>query len=191
MIEIAWKPTFKSLATTLYSSLENTNLFGSYYDLNYLFGLIHFNQNSEYQKKIAYLLSTELNGKLIGKETSARCFIIEDFPAQFLHPKIDHKQPVFSRTSFQRGNMAVISNESYAYSITLSESGIYDTIVPSKKDARLGVVPNTIDKERAFLLLKKGDTIDRFGLEKSFSLERKLKTSQSHSGIEEIVRISK
>ncbi|GAA5799294.1 hypothetical protein HPULCUR_004705 [Helicostylum pulchrum] len=179
MIEIAWKPTFKSLATTLSSSLENLNLFGLYYNINYLFGLIHFNQSSEYQKRIAYLLSTELNSKLIGKETSARCFIIEDFPAQFLHPKIDpkidQKPPVFSQASFQRGNVTVVSKDSYGYSIVLPGSGIYDTIVPSKKDEKLGVVRNTIYKERAFLLLKKGDAIDRSGLEKSFSLEKKPK----------------
>lgn len=190
IIEIAWKPTFKSIATTLSSSLENSNIFGLYYNLNYLFGLIHFNQNLEYQKKIAYLLSTELNSKLIGRETSARCFIIADFPAQFLHPKIDQKLPVFSQVSFQRGDVAVVSKDSYGYSIVLPGFGIYDTIVPSKKDEKLGIVRNTIHKERAFLLLKKGDAIDRSGLEKSFSLEIKPKDDEEPKD-EEIVRICK
>lgn len=170
IIEIAFKPILQTIASLMSASLINTNYFGSYKGIQYLFGLIYFNYNPQFQIILANILKSELDNFNEGQEIEAFCEVIPKLPKQILMHTIGQKP--FMYKYFQVSHLHQISSANYGFIIAqYVGSNASESEKPLYKD-------NKSDKDVivcediAFPLFRKGDTIPCNRFKRVFYLKK-------------------
>ncbi|GAA5800332.1 hypothetical protein HPULCUR_005759 [Helicostylum pulchrum] len=135
IVDIAFKPILQTIASFMSASLINTNYFGSYKGIQYLFGLIYFNYNPQFQIILANILKSELDNFNEGQEIEAFCEIIPKLPKQILMHTIGQKP--FMYKYFQFGRLHQISSANYGFIIAqYADSDASESEKPLYKDKK-------------------------------------------------------
>ncbi|MBM6386424.1 MAG: hypothetical protein JSY10_20925 [Paenibacillus sp.] len=176
IINLAFIPTFKEIATTIFTVIANKDESGNYMNIFCVFGLIYFNRNQEFQKILADILQEEVVQCIDGKEIEVKCFVVPDLPSQFLQPKAGQKSLLYQ--DFQVGSLSQVSSETYGFFATYLK-GAMEEINLSYTEKKSNKKVTKMYKNHIFPLLKKGEIIDSFGLDKTFFLDPQSPTEQS------------
>ncbi|GAA5799293.1 hypothetical protein HPULCUR_004704 [Helicostylum pulchrum] len=168
IIYLAFVPAFKEIATTIFTVIANKDESGNYMNIYCVFGLIYFNRNEKFQKVLANLLKEEVVQCTDGKEIEVRCFVVPELPGQFSQPKIGQRSLLYQE--FQVGSLSQVSSETYGFFATYLK-GAMEEIDCSYTDNKSGKKVTKMYKNHIFPLLKKGEIIDSFGLNKTFFLD--------------------
>lgn len=170
IVDIAFKPILQTIASFMSASLINTNYFGSYKGIQYLFGLIYFNYNPQFQIILANILKSELDNFNEGQEIEAFCEIIPKLPKQILMHTIGQKP--FMYKYFQFGRLHQISSANYGFIIAqYADSDASESEKPLYKDKKSDK-DVIVCEDIAFPLFKKGDMIRCNSFKRVFYLKK-------------------
>lgn len=168
IIYLAFIPTFKEIATTIFTVIANKDESGNYMNIYCVFGLIYFNHNEKFQKVLADLLKEEVVQCTDGKEIEVRCFVVPKLPGLFSQPREGERSLLYQE--FQVGSLSQVSSETYGFFATYLK-GAKEEINCSFTDKKSLKKVTKMYKNHIFPLLKKGEVIDSFGLDKTFFLD--------------------
>ncbi|KAI8087466.1 hypothetical protein BDF21DRAFT_450576 [Thamnidium elegans] len=85
---MSFTPVLQDIACTLYASLLNKELFGNFINIDYLFSLIHFNNNPQLQYAFARTLEEEADNFNLELGIDTTCFLVPELFSQILQPVI-------------------------------------------------------------------------------------------------------
>lgn len=159
IVEISFKPVMLEIASIISSSLVNENFFGNYINIEYLYSMISFNHNPQFQIILSSLLNEELDRLNEVQGVDTICLAAPEIPDLFLH------QRSMTCHSFRHGDLHQISNENLGFSVKCIDNGVYEDIGPFYKDKKANKESFNC-KDMAFVLLKKDDTITYPGVER-------------------------
>ncbi|KAI8056478.1 hypothetical protein BDF21DRAFT_430903 [Thamnidium elegans] len=182
LIDMAFKPVIRNVVTILSGTLVNTSLFRYYTDIQYLFVLIYFNSNLQFQKILVELLKNESDISLEEKEMDTCCLIIPDLPYDFLQPITHRRARLYKK--FRTGKLQQISSEGYGFFIKqsigeYSPKVFFHEVIPLYKEKRSDIIYTEVNST-VIPLLKKGDIINTSGLDKTFYLKKQSKVGPKY-----------
>ncbi|KAI8087094.1 hypothetical protein BDF21DRAFT_413720 [Thamnidium elegans] len=161
ILNICFKPFLQQISVTVQSSLINQQLFAKYANIKYLFILIYFNKNVQFQHAIVKILIEEAEDFNREQGIETACVVIPELPTQLFQ-----LQPVIYHKAFSGGMLHQVFSENYGFTIYQREGSRQFVYKNNRTDTNL----IEIDSNTAFPLFKKGDIINPDSLNKVFYL---------------------
>lgn len=115
IIDVSFKPVLQDIMYYVSMSLVKKGLFGSYKNIQYLFSLIRFNYNSQFQYTFKEILKGESDQFNYEHGIYTHSLIIPTFSSLTLQPVLRQKHNAYQ--SFQKGVLRQVSSENYAFVI--------------------------------------------------------------------------
>ncbi|KAI8067257.1 hypothetical protein BDF21DRAFT_112036 [Thamnidium elegans] len=162
--EISFRPVLQDIISLVFTSLINKQLFGNYRNIQYVFHLICFNYNPQFQRILMKILDDETDYFMYEQRIDLAYYTIPKLPNQLLQP-ILQEEPC-SYKGFQVGVLRHIYNESFGFGF--KDSSYNPPIV--HKSNREDTNAILIDGKKVFPLFKKGDKMNESQLKRVFYL---------------------
>ncbi|KAI8065964.1 hypothetical protein BDF21DRAFT_114766 [Thamnidium elegans] len=154
IIEISFRPLLQEIISLVSTSLINTQLFGKYKNIQYLFHLIRFNYNFWLQPILAKILKDETNRFMYEQRIDTYHYVIPNFlSSQLLQPVL--QQRPFTYKAFQAGILRHVYSESHGFGFDHNADEPYFLY----RNKRLDTNPIPVDCRTVLLLFKKTDKI--------------------------------
>lgn len=131
----------------------NTQLFGKYRNIRYVFHLIRFNYNPQFQRDLIKILDNETAEFLYEHKIGLRHYTIPKLLNQLLQPIL--QQELFSYKAFQEGVLHHVYGENYGFGFDTTFNKIRYNFKNNLSDSK----STRIDSKTVFPLFKKGDKI--------------------------------
>ncbi|KAG2237166.1 hypothetical protein INT48_004668 [Thamnidium elegans] len=167
IIEISFQPVLQNITSLLSASLINKEFFGKYWNIKYVFQLIHFNYNTQLQDAVIKMLKEITEDITTEQEVDTPHYVIPKILDQRLRPVL--QQRTFLYKEFQVGALHHVYSDSYAVKFNKAGGDTHLTYKSNWSDTKI----ISIDKETGFLLFKKGDEIDDFQTNRIYYLNSK------------------
>ncbi|GAA5800177.1 hypothetical protein HPULCUR_005602 [Helicostylum pulchrum] len=135
IIDIAFTPVLQDIGCTLFASLLNKELFGNYINIDYLFSIMHFNNNPQLQYAFSRILEEEADDFNLELGIDTSCLVIPKLFSQLLRPVIAQQPLLYN--DFKIGALQQDKK-----------------LLLHKKIFRLKTVDNLEDKDNNIFLLK-------------------------------------
>lgn len=162
IIDISFVPVLQDIACTLSASLLNTELFGDYMNIDYLFTLIHFSNNPLLQHAFIKILEEEADDYNLELGIDTSCLVIPELYSSFLQPILTER-PFWYKT-FQIGALQQVCSENYAFHIDQKRCIEMSPVYKNKITEATTILCDNV----LFPLLNKGDIINNGQLCKTF-----------------------
>ncbi|KAI9352325.1 hypothetical protein BD770DRAFT_393215 [Pilaira anomala] len=176
IMDIAFKPTLQTIASTILASFINKCHFGNYYytSIEHLFTIIYFNRNAKLHTILSNALEEEMMNFCEEQQIDVRpCNITSDLILQQqLQPKLNHRP--FLLDVFQLGSLYQVYSESYSFTITFSGDDGYRREEGSNSYFYKDKITDTESiqcKDVVFPFIKKGDKMNNSVINKTFYLK--------------------
>ncbi|KAI9254703.1 hypothetical protein EDC94DRAFT_618169 [Helicostylum pulchrum] len=150
--EISFRPVLQNIISLVSTSVINRQLFGKYRKIQYMFHLIRFNYNPQFQHILMKILNDETDYFLYEQRIDMDHYTIPKLLNQPLQP-ILQQQP-FSYKAFQVGVLYPVYSENYGFS--LITYGTNYSIKNKISDSKI----TSADYETVFPLFQKGNKIN-------------------------------
>ncbi|KAI8087260.1 hypothetical protein BDF21DRAFT_414035 [Thamnidium elegans] len=178
IIEISFQPVLQNITSLLSASLINKEFFGKYWNIKYVFQLIHFNYNTQLQDAVIKMLKEITEDITTEQEVDTPHYVIPKILDQRLRPVL--QQRTFLYKEFQVGALHHVYSDSYAVKFNKAGGDTHLTYKSNWSDTKI----ISIDKETGFLLFKKGDEIDDFQTNRIYYLNSKDQSLMIYMNIE-------
>ncbi|KAI9247753.1 hypothetical protein EDC94DRAFT_625549 [Helicostylum pulchrum] len=113
IVEICFRPVIQDLISLVSSSLINRELFGKYRHIQYIFHLICFNYNPQFQSILIKILEDETDQFMYEQGMDIPHYIVPKLSNQLFQPVL--RQRPLSYKGFQVGVLQHICSENYGY----------------------------------------------------------------------------
>ncbi|KAI9258629.1 hypothetical protein EDC94DRAFT_163419 [Helicostylum pulchrum] len=153
IVDISFRPILQDIISLVSTSLINKQLFGKYRNMQYMFHLIHFNYNPQFQHIIMKILKDETNEFLYEQNIDIPHYTLPELSSQLLKPAL--QQEPCSYKAFQVGFLSHVHSKNYGFSLESLLSGAYVGFRNKRSDTKI----ISINKETVFPLFKKGNKI--------------------------------
>lgn len=165
IIDIAFTPVLQDIGCTLFASLLNKELFGNYINIDYLFSIMHFNNNPQLQYAFSRILEEEADDFNLELGIDTSCLVIPKLFSQLLRPVIAQQPLLYN--DFKIGALQQVCSENYVFYIRI---GKHERIYPQYKAKRTDENIIRCYKDTFFPLLNKGEIINNAPLDRTFYL---------------------
>ncbi|KAI8047202.1 hypothetical protein BDF21DRAFT_457392 [Thamnidium elegans] len=171
--EISFRPVLQDIISLVFTSLINKQLFGNYRNIQYVFHLICFNYNPQFQHILMKILDDETDYFLYEQRIDMAYYTIPKLPNQLLQPIL--QQEPCSYKGFQVGVLRQVYSENFGFGF---ENSSDDTpvVLKNNREDRNTIL---IDDENLFPLFKKGDKMNESQLNRVFYLNTNQKYASS------------
>ncbi|GAA5815403.1 hypothetical protein MFLAVUS_008911 [Mucor flavus] len=119
IVDISFTPVLQGIACTLSASLLNKELFGNYMNIDYMFSVIHFNNNPQLQYAFARILEEEADDYNLELGIDTCCLLIPELFSQLLLPIISQRS--FCYKDFKVGALQQVCSENYVAGLSQKE----------------------------------------------------------------------
>ncbi|KAI9261374.1 hypothetical protein EDC94DRAFT_648773 [Helicostylum pulchrum] len=164
--EISFRPVLQDIISLIFTSLINKQLFEKYRNIQYVFHLIRFNYNPQFQCILMKILEDETDHFLYEERIDVAHYTLPKLLNQLLQPAL-RKEP-FSYRAFKVGVLYHVYSENYGFGFD-TEGGDISYIFKNKIDSKI----ISINEETAFPLFKKGNRIKSTQIKRLFYLSSK------------------
>lgn len=170
VIDISFRPLIQEIASIISTSFKSKQIFGDYFDAEYIFGLVYFNNNKQFQNTLAKILKEEIEDSNREQKIEIPFFFIQELPNLLLQPLINQR-PFFYK-AFQYGTFHQVYSQDFGMMITFDEDTDDELKILHKEKVK---DKNDVELERKHLvsLVKKGDIILDLQLKQQFYLNIK------------------
>ncbi|KAI9259795.1 hypothetical protein EDC94DRAFT_153832 [Helicostylum pulchrum] len=156
IIDISFKPVLQETIFNISTSLLNKDMFGNYENIHYLFSLICFDYNPQFQRSITTILQEESDDFNHKHGIYTQYLTIPELSNLNLHPVLE-QQPYMYR-SFHQGTFRQVSSENYAFVIG-STSSPEEPRSPLFKNKITDTLEFEYGYKNIFPFLKMGDVV--------------------------------
>ncbi|KAG2230585.1 hypothetical protein INT48_006890 [Thamnidium elegans] len=163
--DISFRPVLQDIISLVSTSLINKQLFGNYRNIQYVFHMIHFNYNPQFQHIIIKILNDETTDLMYEQRIDIDHHTIPKLSNQ-LFQAVLYQQP-FSYKEFQVGALYHVHSENYGFGLILEPKNISCDF-----KNKISMTTPTDDKT-IYPLLKKGDKINNSETSQVFYLNSK------------------
>ncbi|KAG2233240.1 hypothetical protein INT48_001689 [Thamnidium elegans] len=163
-LKVSFRPVLQDIISLVFTSLINKQLFGNYRHIQYVFHLICFNCNPQFQHILMKILDEETDYFLYEQRIDLAYYTIPKLPNQLLQPILQEKP--CSYKGFQVGVLRQVYSENFGFGF--KDSSYCPPIV--LKSNREDTNTILIDDEKVFPLFKKGDKMNESQLNRVFYL---------------------
>ncbi|KAI9263515.1 hypothetical protein EDC94DRAFT_606987 [Helicostylum pulchrum] len=153
IVEISFRPVLQDITSLLSASLINKEFFGKYWNIRYVFQLIHFNYNTQLQDAVMKMTKEITEDIMVEQEIDIPHYVIPKILDQRLQPV--HQQRSFLHKEFQVGALNQVYSDNFGFSFYPPNSLTYFAYRSKGSDTKI----NSVDEQTIFLLFKKGDKI--------------------------------
>ncbi|KAI8067283.1 hypothetical protein BDF21DRAFT_454676 [Thamnidium elegans] len=162
--EISFRPVLQDIISLVFTSLINKQLFGNYRNIQYVFHLICFNYNPQFQHILMKILDDETDYFLYEQRIDVDHYTIPKLSNQLRHPIL--QQEPCSYKGFQVGVLRQVYSENFGFGFHKPSYGPQVVLRYNREDT------NTIliDREKVYPLFKKGDKMNESQLNRVFYL---------------------
>ncbi|KAI9273931.1 hypothetical protein EDC94DRAFT_113854 [Helicostylum pulchrum] len=162
--EISFRPVLQEIISLIFTSLINKQLFGKYRDIQYVFHLVCFNYNPQFQHVLLRILKDETDHFLYEERIDIAHYTLPKLSNELLRPVL--QQEPFSYKVFQVGALYHVYSENYGIGFD-SEFGQLPYKFKNKiSDSKI----TSVDEKAVFPLFKKGNRINSAQIERVFYL---------------------
>ncbi|GAA5805126.1 hypothetical protein HPULCUR_010639 [Helicostylum pulchrum] len=113
--EVSFRPVLQDIISLVSASRVNEQLFGKYRNIQYLFHLIRFNNNTQFQRILTSILEDETDHFLYEQGIGMAHYTIPKLSNQLLRPIL--QQEPRSYKAFQAGVLHHVYSENYGFSV--------------------------------------------------------------------------
>ncbi|GAA5798352.1 hypothetical protein HPULCUR_003754 [Helicostylum pulchrum] len=166
--EISFRPALQDIVSLVFTSLINKQLFGKYRNIQYVFHLIRFNYNPQFQHILMKILKDETDEFLYEEGIDIAHYTLPKLSSQLLQPVL--QQEPFSYKAFQVGVLYHVYSENYGIIFEAKSSDTPYWFKPSRSYSDSTSESDPIDEMIVFPLFKKGNKINRTQLKQEFYL---------------------
>ncbi|KAI8058903.1 hypothetical protein BDF21DRAFT_403529 [Thamnidium elegans] len=165
--EVSFQPVLQDIVSLVFTSLINKQLFGNYRNIQYVFHLIRFNYNPQFQHILMKVLDEEIEYFMYEHRIDVDHYTIPKLSNLLIQPIL--QQEPCSYKGFQVGVLRQVYSENFGLGFGNSPDNTSILLKSNREDW------NTIliDDEKVFLLFKKGDKINERQLNRVFYLNMK------------------
>ncbi|GAA5811591.1 hypothetical protein MFLAVUS_005031 [Mucor flavus] len=115
--EISFRPVLQDIISLIFTSLIDKQLFEKYGYIHYVFNLIRFNYNPQFQHILTKILKDETDEFLYEERIDIAHYIFSKLSNQLLQPVLDQKP--FLYKAFQVGALYHVYSENYGFGIKI------------------------------------------------------------------------
>ncbi|GAA5798473.1 hypothetical protein HPULCUR_003877 [Helicostylum pulchrum] len=169
--EISFRPVLQDIISLIFTSLINKQLFGKYRNIQYVFHLVRFNYNPQFQRIIIKILEDETDYFLYEERIDIAHYTIPKLSNQLLQPVI--QQEPFSYKAFQVGVLYHVYSENYGFGFNGQSDRIHYKFKNKISDSKI----TSINEETVFPLFKKGNRINNTQIKRVFYLSSEYETT--------------
>ncbi|KAI8047311.1 hypothetical protein BDF21DRAFT_209923 [Thamnidium elegans] len=162
--EISFRPVLQDIISLVFTSLINKQLFGNYRHIQYVFHLICFNYNPQFQHILMKTLDDETDYFLYEQSIDVDNYTIPKLPNQLRQPILRQEPCLYKE--FQMGVLRQVYNENFGFGFNDSRD---DPHIELKNNIE-GTNIILIDDEKIFPLFQKGDKMNESQLNRVFYL---------------------
>ncbi|KAG2229928.1 hypothetical protein INT48_008309 [Thamnidium elegans] len=167
IIEISFQPVLQDITFLLSASLINKEFFGKYWNIKYVFQLIHFNYNTQLQDVVIKMLKEITEDTMAEQGVDTPHYVIPRILDQRMQPVL--QQRAFLYKEFQVGALNHVYSDNYGVRFYKTNGDTHLTYKSNWSDTKIF----SIDKEKGLLLFKKGDKIGDFPTNRVYYLNLK------------------
>ncbi|GAA5808475.1 hypothetical protein MFLAVUS_001866 [Mucor flavus] len=167
--EISFRPILQCIISIVFTSLINKQLFGKYRNIQYVFHLIRFNYNSQFQRILMKILEDETDHFLYEERIDVAHYTLPKSSNQLLQPV--RQQKPSSYKAFQVGVLYQVHCENYGFGIDTGSGPKSYEFKNKISDSKI----TSIDKETVLPLFEKGHKINSAQIKRVFYLSSNYK----------------
>ncbi|KAI8087300.1 hypothetical protein BDF21DRAFT_226529 [Thamnidium elegans] len=167
IIEVSFRPVLQDITSLLSTSLINKKFFGKYWNIQYVFQLIHFNYNTQLQDVVIKMLKEITEDTMAEQGVDTPHYVIPKILDQRMQPVL--QQRTFLYKEFQVGALNHVYSDNYGVRFYKTNGDTHLTYKSNWSDTKTF----SIDKEKGLLLFKKGDKIGDFPTNRVYYLNLK------------------
>ncbi|KAI8067297.1 hypothetical protein BDF21DRAFT_454688 [Thamnidium elegans] len=162
--EISFRPVLQDIISLVFTSLINKQLFGNYRNIQYVFHLICFNYNPQFQHILMRILDDEVDYFLYEQRIDMAYYTIPKLSNRLIQPIL--QQEPCSYKGFKAGVLRQVYSENFGFGFENSSDDPPVVLKSNREDT------NTIliDDKKVFPLFKKGDKMNESQLNQVFYL---------------------
>ncbi|KAG2235835.1 hypothetical protein INT48_003947 [Thamnidium elegans] len=175
--EVSFRPVLQDIISLVFTSLINKQLFGNYRNIQYVFHLIRFNYNPQFQHILMKILDDETDYFLYEQRIDMAYYTIPKLSNLLIQPIL--QQEPCSYKGFQVGGLRQVYSENFGFGF---ENSLDDPPVVLKSN-REDTNTNLPDDEKVSTLFKKGDKMNERQLNRVFYLNIMQKAKCSASSL--------
>ncbi|GAA5807513.1 hypothetical protein MFLAVUS_000876 [Mucor flavus] len=120
--EISFRPVLQDIISLVFTSLVNKQRFGKYRNLQYIFHLIRFNYNPQFQHILKKILKDETDDFLYEEGIDVDHYTLLKLSNQLLQPVL--RQEPSSYKAFQVGVLYHVYSENYGFSVDATGNNV-------------------------------------------------------------------
>ncbi|GAA5808513.1 hypothetical protein MFLAVUS_001904 [Mucor flavus] len=167
--EISFRPILQYIISIVFTSLINKQLFGKYRNIQYVFHLIRFNYNPQFQRILMKILEDETDHFLYEERIDVAHYTLPKSSNQLLRPV--RQQKPSSYKAFQVGVLYQVHCENYGFGIDTGSGPKSYEFKNKISDSKI----TSIDKETVLPLFEKGHKINSAQIKRVFYLSSNYK----------------
>ncbi|KAI8047313.1 hypothetical protein BDF21DRAFT_457357 [Thamnidium elegans] len=164
--EISFRPVLQDIISLVFTSLINKQLFGNYRNIQYVFHLICFNYNPQFQHILMKILDDETDYFLYEQRIDIDHYTIPKLPNQLLQPILQRESCLYK--GFQVGVLRQAYSKNVGFGFEDSSDGPPVVFKSNREDTDTVL----IDDEKVFPLFKNGDKMNESQLNRVFYLNK-------------------
>ncbi|KAI8094001.1 hypothetical protein BDF21DRAFT_86107 [Thamnidium elegans] len=153
--EVSFRPVLQDIISLVFTSLINKQLFGNYRNIQYVFHLIYFNYNPQFQHILMKILDDETDYFLYEQKVDMAYYTIPRLSNQLLQPIL--QQEPCSYKGFQVGVLRQVYSENFGFGFKVPPKGPPIVLKSNREDTNAIL----LDDEKVFPLFKKGDKMNK------------------------------
>ncbi|GAA5808493.1 hypothetical protein MFLAVUS_001884 [Mucor flavus] len=161
--EISFRPILQCIISIVFTSLINKQLFGKYRNIQYVFHLIRFNYNPQFQHILIKILEDETDHFLYEERIDVAHYAIPKLSNQLFQPVIQREQ--FSYKAFKVGVLYHVYGENYGFGIYTGSSRESYKFKNKISDSKTTI--NGAQIKRVFYLSSKLEKTDTLSFDKT------------------------
>ncbi|GAA5801998.1 hypothetical protein HPULCUR_007458 [Helicostylum pulchrum] len=162
--EISFRSVLQDIISLIFTSLINKQLFGKYRNIQYVFHLIRFNYNPQFQSILMKILEDETDHFLYEERIDIAHYTLPKLLNQLSQPVL-WKEP-FSYKAFKVGVLYHVYSETYEFGFDTEGGDIPYKFKNKISDSKI----TSINQKTAFPLFKKGNRIKSTQMKRLFCL---------------------
>ncbi|KAI9273790.1 hypothetical protein EDC94DRAFT_689813 [Helicostylum pulchrum] len=160
--EVSFRPVLQDIISLVSASRVNEQLFGKYRNIQYLFHLIRFNNNTQFQRILTSILEDETDHFLYEQGIGMAHYTIPKLSNQLLRPIL--QQESRSYKAFQAGVLHHVYSENYGFSVDTYSDIISYNIKDKISDSKIV----SADNRTVFSLFRKDNKINNSQTDRVF-----------------------
>ncbi|KAI9252245.1 hypothetical protein EDC94DRAFT_281683 [Helicostylum pulchrum] len=164
--EISFRPVLQDIISLVSTSLINSQFFGNYGDIQFMFHLIDFNHNPQFQDILIKIIDDETDYFLYDRKTSMPQYTIRKLSNQLLQPILQQKSCFYD--AFRKGVLYHVHSENYGFHLSGKPDDLHLNFKNEISDAK----SVSIREKTVLPLFKKGSKINNSQTNRVFYLNQ-------------------